>query len=485
MFALAKKVPMKQSVFYDGLYGLAVADALGVPYESESMASMREHPCTGMVGFGHHNQPAGSWSDDTSMTLCTADSLCHGFDPEDMMKKFSQWRSKHTYTASGVVFDIGRCCRRAINKYWDGIPAEFCGDSSLNGNGNGALMRMLPIALYQCRFSTADDKHLESFLEPIHTAASITHAHAIGLICCGLFSLMLREWLQREDAALTLLEVAQNAFEKGKQSYSRLGGDFAVYINDPAYFDEPGKLMDKRAEDFQTWGYVLNTWNIALWCLLTTNNYRDCVLKAVNLGGDADTNAAVAGALAGVIYGKASIPEDWLDTLLNKQLLNNIAEKYSCVLFGKTEKAEIDQFDGAYAFLAMKAPSPIMLDGICYEDVGAAFYALCVPEVHRSSFVQLSARRARKLYKDLPHLESDEDQIEARLYRTVKAKYDQHPKECEKLLRTGDREIIYDTSGSHDNVLGRCRCRECQGKTYQNLYGKVLMRVREEYLPDR
>ena len=79
---------MKRTVFYDGLYGLAVADALGVPFESEKLTDMREHPCTGMTGFGHHNQPAGSWSDDTSMTLCVADSFRHGVDPDEMMRKF-------------------------------------------------------------------------------------------------------------------------------------------------------------------------------------------------------------------------------------------------------------------------------------------------------------------------------------------------------------------------------------------------------------
>lgn len=471
---------MKRTVFYDGLYGLAVADALGVPFESEKLTDMRERPCTDMTGFGHHNQPAGSWSDDTSMTLCVADSLCRGFDLDDMMKKFSQWRSKHSYTANGVVFDIGRCCRRAINQYWDGMPAEFCGDSSLHGNGNGALMRMLPIALYQCHCSTADDAHLEAFLTPIHAASSITHAHEIGLICCGLFSLTIREWLQHEGSGTSLLDIARSAFEKGKQTYAQMGGNFTVYINDPAYFDDPGNLTEKMPEELPSWGYALNTWNIALWSLLTTDNYRDCVLKAVNLGGDADTNAAVAGALAGVIYGKEAIPHEWMDALLNKPLLDEIAEKFTRMLFGMAEKTLIDQFDGPYAFMSMKAPASVVLDGICYKDVGEAFYALNVPREYRSQFAQLGARRARKLFKQLPHLENSAELVVGRLYRAVEAKYTQHPEDREKLLDTGKMEIIYDTSGSHDNVLGRCRCTDCRGKEYENLYGKVLMRVREE-----
>ena len=473
---------MERTVFYDGLYGLAVADALGVPYESEELSAMLQNPCVGMVGFGHHNQPAGSWSDDTSMTLCVADSLCKDFDVNDMMRKFSQWRNKGFYTATGVVFDSGRCCRKAVSRYMDGTPAEFCGDSTFNGNGNGALMRMLPVALYQCQFSPGDDDHLESFLDPIHAASSITHAHTIGLICCGLYCLTLREWLCNTDSKRILTDIAQSAFEKGKLVYSRINDEFAAYINDPKYFDDPAKLIMRVEEELPTWGYALNTWNIALWSLLTTDNYRDCVLKAVNLGGDADTNAAVAGALAGVIYGKDTIPMEWINTLLNKPLLDRIAEKFTRKLFGNAQtKAVIDQFDNEFAFLSMKAPATVELDGNCYEDVGAAYYALSVPIKYRKEFIGLGSRRARKLYKDIPHLEGGETSIEERLYRVVKTKYVQHPEDREKLLKTGSLDIIYDTSGSHDNVLGRCRCKECCGKKYNNLYGKLLMRIRSEF----
>ena len=95
---------MAISAAYDSIYGLAVGDAMGVPYETETFDAMQKNSCTGMTGFLHHNQPPGTWSDDTSMTLCTADSLCKGFDPDDMMKKFCLWRGKKYYTAGGKVF---------------------------------------------------------------------------------------------------------------------------------------------------------------------------------------------------------------------------------------------------------------------------------------------------------------------------------------------------------------------------------------------
>lgn len=156
-------------------------------------------------------------------TLCTADSLCKGFDPDDMMKKFSLWKNNKQYTATCTVFDVGRTCRRAIDKYTEGFPVEFCGDNTINGNGNGGLMRIFPIALYLHFTLDTDDDHLEQFLEPIHIASSLTHAHEIGLICCGLFSLTLREWLQNTDSSKILLDIAQGAFEKGKMTYNHMG----------------------------------------------------------------------------------------------------------------------------------------------------------------------------------------------------------------------------------------------------------------------
>ena len=110
----------------------------------------------------------------------------------------------------------------------------------------------------------------------------------------------------------------------------------------------------------------------------------------------------------------------------------------------------------------------------------AAFYALGVPEEYRNDFSVTNVKQARKAYKELPHLSEEEAPLETRLYKAAKAKFEQNDKYAEKLIQTGEREIIYNTTGSHDNTLGRCQCADCKGKEYRNLYGKVLMRVREE-----
>ena len=460
-----------RNLIFDGMYGLAVADALGVPYETETLESMRMSPCVEMIGFRHHNQPVGSWSDDTSMSLCVADSLSRGYDLTDMMKRFSLWRGSGKYTAAGKTFDVGRTCRRAISRFWDGYPAEYCGDNSNGGNGNGALMRTFPIALYQC-FNFHGER-LSEFLLPIHEVSGLTHAHEIGLICCGMFSLTLKELLAA-GRNHTLLDAAQIAYSNGMETYGSMGDAFKNHLD---LFTEPKELMHRTADELPSWGYALNTWNIALWSLLTTDNYRECVLKAINVGGDTDTNGAVSGALAGVVYGKDSIPADWLRALLNKELIDEICGRYNKSVLGiKDEKTVIDQFVDEYAFLTMKAPAQISIGDYCYQNLASAFYALGTPEEFRSQFEYLDAKKARKLFKSLPH----DDRTEEHLYEAVKARYEQHPRERQKLLDTAPLEIIYDTSGSHDNVLGRCRCKDCQGKEYQNLYGKALMRVRDE-----
>lgn len=470
-----------EHILYDGMYGLAVGDALGVPYESCSLDEMRTDPCTGMIGYRHHNQPPGSWSDDTSMSICIADSLCKGFDPDDMMKKFLQWKNHSQYTAAGKVFDVGRTTRIALNKYSEGFPAEYCGDASIGGNGNGGLMRTFPIAFYQCITCQVDDEHLDQFLTSIHVASRLTHAHEIGLICCGLFALTLREWMFYRNPSANLLDIAASAFQKSKKTYSMMGGTFSESINNPELFQEPHSLMNKKAEELPSWGYALNSWNIALWSLLTTHNYKECVLKAVNVGGDTDSNAAVAGALAGIIYGRESIPAEWMNSLLNRALIDQICGKLNRKLFGISgEKRVIDRFEGEYAFMAMKAPADIVIDGYLYSNVASAFYALGIPEAYRGQFSWTNAKQARKAYKNLPHLSEQEASLEKRLYQAIKVRYEQNEKDRKKLTDTGGMNIIYDTTGSHDNVLGRCRCRECKKKEHQNLYGKVLMKVREE-----
>lgn len=252
------------------VFGFAVGDALGVPYEFRKRDTFK---CKGMVGGGTWRQPAGTWSDDTSLLLATCDSIRKKktIDPYDMMRKFALWYSGGKYTAHGKVFDVGNTTREAIERFQADFPLIQCGLTDENSNGNGSLMRILPLAFVPGVRS-----------EDVKVVSSLTHAHETSIKACEIFV-----WICRELAK---------------------DRDFQI------------KTSAKR-EDIKSTGYVMDTLEAALWCFANTSNYKQCVLMAVNLGGDTDTIAAIAGALAGLKYGFDAIPKEWIKKLANKELI--------------------------------------------------------------------------------------------------------------------------------------------------------------------
>ncbi|RAP50783.1 MAG: hypothetical protein BZ138_06345, partial [Methanosphaera sp. rholeuAM270] len=140
---------LKKETIYSGIIGAVVADALGVPYEFHSRTDMQEKPATSMTGYGTYNQPPGTWSDDSSLTLATMDSLINGLNYEDMMHKFGQWYQDAKYSPTDEVFDIGKTTQSALQNYlYYNKKALNCGLTGAYDNGNGSLMRILPATLY-------------------------------------------------------------------------------------------------------------------------------------------------------------------------------------------------------------------------------------------------------------------------------------------------------------------------------------------------
>ena len=249
----------------DCIYGLAVGDALGVPYEFMPRGTFE---CTDMIGYGTHGQPAGTWSDDTSMTLATCDSIRElgHIDTADMRDKFVGWIARGEYTIDGV-FDCGGTTARALR--------TGKGGSGESDNGNGSLMRIAPLA-----FVDATD-------EEIREISAITHAHRTSTESC-----------------VTFIELMRSAMDGALPSWVL-------------------QLKDVPEREIRSGGFVRDTLKAASWCFVNTNSYEDCVLAAVNLGDDTDTTAAVAGALAGTAYGIEAIPREWVDALRGKELIES------------------------------------------------------------------------------------------------------------------------------------------------------------------
>ena len=299
------------------MIGHAVGDALGVPVEFCSREEIAEDPVTDMRGYGSYPVPKGAWSDDTSMSLCALDSLARGrVDFDEIMENFVAWASRDEFTPMGEMFDIGGTCLAAIHNYLavDGRPALACGLTDERSNGNGSLMRIHPFALY----AFAKNLTVGKSLDLIRDASMITHAHPRTLYACGIYALVLLAILRGADKAEVLSEIENAAV--------LLDG---IYPEESEHFDWAfrGALATKREEEISGSGYVVNTLEAALWCLLSTSSYRECVLKAVNLGDDTDTVAAVAGGIAGAMYGYDAIPQEWLATLLRREYIEDMCER--------------------------------------------------------------------------------------------------------------------------------------------------------------
>lgn len=294
----------KRERILGGLWGSLIGDALGVPVEFLDRASVQADPVDDMRGFGTHRQPAGTWSDDSSLLLCTVDSfLRHEFNTEDIGKRFCDWYREGLWTPHGKVFDAGVTTVNALSRIEMGVQVEFAGGDDQFNNGNGSLMRILPVPLRFAGYPTKD------LLNRVHRASAITHRHARSQMACGFFTFVVRELLNEKDSF--------DAFANGLSAFR------SFYEPDPwwaAEFDYfqlllAGDLPKRPESEIASSGYVLHTLGASLWCLSTTSSFKECVLKAVNLGGDTDTTGCVAGGLAGVRYGVRAIPEKWIRSL--------------------------------------------------------------------------------------------------------------------------------------------------------------------------
>ncbi len=293
------------------LLGLTAADALGVPVEFRQRAYLDANPVTDMFGYGTYNQPPGTWSDDSTMTWCTVESLVlqKGCDTEDMAGRFVRWLQEGYMTPHGELFDIGNATREALERYREeAVWARFAGLTRESANGNGSLMRILPLAFYVRGMEAAERDRL------VEEVSSITHRHPRSVLACQIYV----------ETALTLLD--GHSAEKAYMTAAAAIRERHAGHAESAAFERVlgGRLAELERDAIRSSGYVVDTLEAALWCLLTTGSYRDAALKAVNLGEDTDTTGAVVGGLAGILYGEAGIPAEWLSQLAKLEELREL-----------------------------------------------------------------------------------------------------------------------------------------------------------------
>lgn len=309
---------MDKDQVYGGIFGVCVGDALGVPAEGRSRASLAAEPITGLTGGGAHDQPPGTWSDDSSLALCLTESLCDGYSLADIGERFVRYLREGYWTPHGKAFGVGATTRRAIQALAKGgTHPENAGPRGENDNGNGALMRILPLAF------TLRGLPFEERFKRTAQVTSLTHGHMRSIVASVIFV----------EVAMNLVEGRSpaEAFTRMRKSVSKnLAAEGEVKTFDRILLD--GDLAKLPERDIRSSGYVLDTLEAALWCLLTEDNYSATVLKAVNLGGDSDTVAAVAGGLAGIADGYKGIPKKWREKIARHAEIAALAERFFATL---------------------------------------------------------------------------------------------------------------------------------------------------------
>jgi len=297
------------------LFGVAVGDALGVPVEFKGRETIRKNPVTDFIGYGTYNLPAGTWSDDSSLTFCLAEALINEFDLNIIGQNFLKWSYNNFWTARGNVFDIGSATQQAIDRLATGVQPDLAGGFDDLSNGNGSLMRISPLLFYLL------DKPVNVRYEITKQVSSITHGHIRSVIACFYYLEFARQLVAQKDK----FEIYQNLQTEITNQLTSL----SINPADIAKFDRLLKqnIHEQTEENIFSSGYVLHTLEASIWCLLTTDNYKDAVLKAVNLGEDTDTTGAVTGGLAGLLYGFDNIPANWIKQLARNNDIENLAER--------------------------------------------------------------------------------------------------------------------------------------------------------------
>lgn len=302
-------IPTPAEKIAGGLWGLLIGDALGVPYEFHPPQSL---PPLAQIEFEppedfhrtYQGLPIGTWSDDGAQALCLLASLleCGAFDAEDFGERLVRWAEEGYLAVDNYVFDIGITTSAAIRNLRRGVYAESAGLTDDRSNGNGSLMRVLPLALWH----RGDDEEL---MEDAMTQSRVTHGHIRSQLCCALYCL----WARR------ILEGSEASWEDAVSGLRAYLG-----TSSPGYSELELKIKPEQWGGEGS-GYVVDCLHSARWAV-KQGTYEIAVKKAIALGHDTDTTACVTGGIAGLRDGVDAIPERWRKALRGQEVVKPLLE---------------------------------------------------------------------------------------------------------------------------------------------------------------
>lgn len=315
---------MESKLIHSALFGITVGDALGVPVEFKDRKYLNENPVRDMLAYGTHNQPAGTWSDDSSLTFCLAEVIADNYNLKQLSNRFINWYEYGYWTPYGEVFDVGLATSKAIYRLEQGVNPLMAGGADESDNGNGSLMRILPLLFY------IKDMEIEDKFRYISDVSSLTHRHIRSVIGCFIyleFALQLLKGVDKFEAFLQTKDTVNNFLNNNPICSDNEINKYHRILMNPIGNYEIKPIYEYTEDEIASSGYVVHSLEAALWCIFKEDNFEKTVLRAVNLGSDTDTTAAIAGGLAGLLYGFDAIPQRWIDQLARKDDIFDLCDK--------------------------------------------------------------------------------------------------------------------------------------------------------------
>ena len=302
--------------FKNGIMGFIIGDAMGVPLEFKKRELFKNNKVTEMISNDRIGVK-GVWSDDSSMVIATMKAIIDNkgkIDYESIMNNFILWVSNKDFIAIDKAFGIGRATFFALGNYYNKRYEKItdCGMKGFNYNGNGSLMRILPIAYYSYYKKLNDD----GIYNLVKDVSSFTHSHEISILGCFIYVLLVIELLSGEEK--------ENAYSNVRKY------DYTKYFNLDIikYYDRllNNDISKLDVDSISSMGFVVDTLEAVIWCFMNNNSYDKCVIEAINLGNDSDTIGALVGGLSGIYYN--DINNKWLNDIKRKNYLLDLCNDF-------------------------------------------------------------------------------------------------------------------------------------------------------------